>query len=109
MKTFRRIRQSRYCRVISRLNAVNDGDTLFAAHFAFKCVCGFFVCVRYLVYLISDTRQDKERDKHEAEYMLRENDKAMYEWACYRLWRIYLEINKGTEDLDNGSLPRQAY
>lgn len=38
-----------------------------------------FLCVRYLVYLISDTQQDKERDKHEAEYMLWENGKTMYE------------------------------
>lgn len=36
------------------------------------------LCV-YLVYFISDTQQDKEKDKHEAEYMLRENGKAMYE------------------------------
>jgi len=31
------------------------------------------------IYFISDTQQDKERDKYEAEYMLQENGKAMYE------------------------------
>lgn len=31
------------------------------------------------ICFISDTQQDKERDKYEAEYMLQENGKAMYE------------------------------
>lgn len=39
----------------------------------------FYVRVWYVVYFISDTQQDKERDKYEAEYMLQENGKAMYE------------------------------
>lgn len=53
--------------------------TRYLQHALYLNVFVDFLCVWYLVYLISDTRQDKEKDKHEAEYMLRENSKAMYE------------------------------
>lgn len=39
----------------------------------------FCTCMVRCVYFISDTQQDKEKDKYEAEYMLQENGKAMYE------------------------------
>lgn len=38
-----------------------------------------YTCVRYLLYFISDTLQDAEKDKEETEYMLQENGKPMYE------------------------------
>lgn len=41
--------------------------------------CTMYACVRYLLYFISDTLQDAEKDKEETEYMLQENGKPMYE------------------------------
>lgn len=56
-------------------------DRLFSARFAFNSARIFYTCTVYVyvIYFISDTQQDKEKDKYEAEYMLEENGKAMYE------------------------------
>lgn len=39
---------------------------------------------------ISDTSQDKEKDKHEAEYMLQENGKAMYEHELVTNYDVHI-------------------
>lgn len=47
-----------------------------------------YTCVRYLLYFISDTLQDAEKDKEETEYMLQENGKPMYDFS--HRWTIFL-------------------